>query len=428
MSTGEFEVQGVPVSELAREYGTPLYVYDADVLRSNYQRLREHLHPAVDVFFSLKANPNISICSYLSSLGTGAEVSSLTELITAQRAGVHPDDIIFLGPGKTTEELSACLRGGLHAVVCESLEELEALDAMAQKAGTAYLPVLLRMNPDFHTKGGGLAMGGKPRQFGVDLSVLRQSADRIAALRAAKVIGIHAYMGTRILDHSDVVTNTTHILTIAEELSAQLGVPLRTVDFGGGLGVAYFENEKDLDLDGLHTDLNKVIEQFVQRHPQTRLIMELGRYLTALAGTYVVRVLYTKESMGERFAVTDGGTNHHMAAVGLGSFVKRNFPIRSLTRYREPAIVPITVTGPLCTPNDVIGKRVALPQVSPGDLLGVERSGAYGPTASPVLFLSHGYPAEILVHDGTPHLIARRDTPVDLLDRQHLVRFQTPTA
>lgn len=267
-------------------------------------------------------------------------------------------------------------------------------------------------------------MGGKPRQFGVDLSILRESAAaRVASLRAVELIGVHAYMGTRILDHADVVNNTTHILSIAASLADELGVPLRTVDFGGGLGVPYFDNEKELDLDALHTELNAVIEQFTEHHPDTRLIMELGRYLTAVAGTYVVRVLYTKESMGQRFVVADGGTNHHMAAVGVGSFVKRNFPIRSLTRYDEPAQEQVTVTGPLCTPNDVIGKRVALPPVSPGDLLGVERSGAYGPTASPVLFLSHGYPAEVLVDGGVPHLIAHRDSPEDLLKRQVLMRF-----
>ncbi|GHF70373.1 diaminopimelate decarboxylase [Amycolatopsis bartoniae] len=423
MTTDEFTVQGVPVSELAQQYGTPLFVYDTEVLRAGYQRLRERLHPAVDVLFSLKANPNVSVCAYLRSLGAGAEVSSLAELMTARRAGVDPKDTIFLGPGKSAEELTACLRAGLHAVVCESLAELKLLDALAVAEGLSEVPVMLRMNPDFHTKGSGLAMGGKPRQFGVDLAVLRQSADVVKRLRAARVIGVHAYMGTRFLDHADVLNNTTHILAAAEALCAELGVPLRTVDFGGGLGVPYFDGEKELDLDSLLVALHGVVDEFTRTHPETRLIMELGRYLTAMAGTYVVRVLYVKESMGETFAVADGGTNHHMAAVGVGSFVKRNFPIRSLTRYTEPAVGPVTVTGPLCTPNDVLGKRVQLPPVEPGDLLGVERSGAYGPTASPVLFLSHGYPAEVLVHDGEAHLVARRDTPEDLLNRQILKEF-----
>jgi diaminopimelate decarboxylase len=136
---------------------------------------------------------------------------------------------------------------------------------------------------------------------------------------------------------------------------------------------------------------------------------------------YVVGVRYVKQSRGESFVVADGGTNHHMAAVGIGSFVKRNFPIRSLSRADEPADQPYTVVGPLCTPNDVLAKDVLLPQQRPGDLIGVLRSGAYGPTASPGLFLSHGYPAEVLVLDGAAHLVRVRDTIDDLLRPQRLV-------
>lgn len=130
--------------------------------------------------------------------------------------------------------------------------------------------------------------------------------------------------------------------------------------------------------------------------------------------------------MGEQFVVADGGTNHHMAAVGIGSFVKRNFPIRSLTRYAEEPVGAYTVTGPLCTPNDVIGKRVALPPSPCGDLIGVELSGAYGPSASPGLFLSHGFPAEVMVHDGAAHLVRSRDTVEDLLGKQRLIDFRSP--
>lgn len=149
--------------------------------------------------------------------------------------------------------------------------------------------------------------------------------------------------------------------------------------------------------------------------------MEVGRYLTAEAGTYVARVRYVKDSYGERFAVADGGTNHHMAAVGIGSFVKRNFPLRILDRVAEPATEDWTVTGPLCTPNDTLGKKVALPPVREGDLVGVLRSGAYGPSASPVLFLGHGHPAEVLVLAGRPHLVRAADRVDDHLRLQRLV-------
>jgi diaminopimelate decarboxylase len=425
VSTEDVQIQGNTVTDLAERFGTPLFIYDAEVLEDTYRQLRGQLPESVDIFFSLKANPNISVCAYLRSLGAGAEVSSRTELVTALRAGVAPEDIIFLGPGKTSEDLVACAEAGIHAVVCESMEELRLLDALLEKRDAGAFPVVLRVNPAFHTKGSGLAMGGKPRQFGIDQDVLSEAKSEVAQLRHVRVRGVHAYMGTRFLHHEDVIHNTLQILTTAEELAGQLGVPLETVDFGGGLGVAYFDNERDLDLDGLGTGMREAIAPFVRRRPRCRLIMELGRYLTARAGTYMVRAQYVKESMGEAFIVADGGTNHHMAAVGIGSFVKRNFPVRHLNRPGGPPARRYTLTGPLCTPNDVVAKKVELPEVRPGDLLGVERSGAYGPTASPGLFLSHGFPAEVLVHAGRAQLVRDRDTTADLLAKQHLADFST---
>lgn len=412
------------MSALAEEFGTPLFVYDADVLEGTYRELRGLLPASVDIFYSLKANPNVSVCALLNRLGTGAEVSSHAELATALRAGVAPRDVIFLGPGKDERELAACIDAGIRAVVCESLDELDLLDSLLAAAGRDEFPVLLRVNPAFGSKGSGLAMGGKPRQFGIDEARLRDSKHRLAALRNIRVNGVHAYMGTRFLNHEDVVDNTRQILATAEDLAGRLGFPLETVDFGGGLGVAYFDNEEDLDLAALGTGLAGVLSSFSARNPNCRMIMELGRFLTATAGTYIVRARYVKDSMGESFVVADGGTNHHMAAVGVGSFVKRNFPIRHLGDRPRGALRPYTVTGPLCTPNDVVAKKVRLPEVRPGDLLAVERSGAYGPTASPGLFLSHGFPAEVMVHRGRAHLIRERDSTEDLLAKQHLVDFR----
>jgi diaminopimelate decarboxylase len=415
---GEHLAQGHPIGELADRFGTPLYLYDADVLREVYQRLRGPLHPGVDIFYSAKANPNVSVCAYLRSLGAGLEVSSLAELATARRAGARPEDIIFLGPGKSLDELRACCAAGIHAVVCESLDELAALEALEHPGG---VPVMLRVNPAFTAKGSRLSMGGKPRQFGIDHEALLGAGPTIKALRHVRVLGVHAYLGTRILEAADIVHNTRGVLAAAEELSGALGFPLRTVDIGGGFGVPYFDGEPILDLAQVVDGVNAAVTTFLEQNPGTRVITELGRYLVAEAGTYVIRARYVKQSRGEWFVVADGGTNHHMAAVGIGSFVKRNFPIRSLSRPGEPADRGYTITGPLCTPNDVVGKRVALPEVRPGDLLGVGQSGAYGPSASPTLFLSHGHPAEVLLLDGTAHLVRERDSTDDLLAHQRLI-------
>ncbi|MBP2702771.1 type III PLP-dependent enzyme [Microbispora sp. RL4-1S] len=416
--SGEYEVQGIPVSELAERFGTPFYLYDGDALREQFRGLRTRLHPRLEMFFSLKSNPNVSVCALLGGLGARAEVSSLAELVTALRAGVTPENIIFLGPGKSRAELLACLDEKVHAIVCESAGELELIDRLAGERGVV-ADVALRVNPSFSVKGSGLTMGGKPRQFGIDEEQLLAEPGLAARFPNVRLMGVHAYMGTRILSEEVVVENTVRILDLAERLSTKMDFPLELVDVGGGLGVAYFQDERDLDPALLTGRLNPVIEEFAARHPHTRMIMELGRYLTAPAGTYVVRVRYVKTSMGENFAVADGGTNHHMAAVGIGSFVKRNFPMRLLSRD-EPATQEWYVTGPLCTPNDTIGKLVPLPPLRPGDLLGVLRSGAYGPSASPVLFLSHGSPAEVLVVDGTARLVRERDDIDDLLRPQHL--------
>ena len=406
---------------LAEEFGTPLFVYEADIIEHSYRDLRQALPPGVDVMYSLKANPNISVCALLGSLGAGAEVSSHAELVTALRAGVAPQDIIFLGPGKSDQELRACVDAGISALVCESLEEVERIDALVARRGSAPFPVMLRVNPSFVAQGQGLAMGGKPRQFGIDEAVLRDAKRRLADLTGVRVTGVHAYMGTRFLDPTSVVRNTELILALAESLAADLGIDLENVDFGGGLGVAYFANESDPDMAVLHQGMHEVIADFRERNPHCRLMMESGRFLTARAGTYVIRVREVKESMGELFAVADGGTNHHMAAVGIGSFVKRDFPVRHLSAPDAPADHRYSITGPLCTPNDLIVKKAELPEVGPGDLIGIGRSGAYGPTASPGLFLSHGYPAEVLVRRGRAHLVRRPDTTEDLLDRQRLV-------
>ncbi|WBB50261.1 alanine racemase [Verrucosispora sp. WMMA2044] len=424
-------VQGLPVAELAERYGTPLYLYDGEVIRETYRQLRDLLDPSVEIYYSLKANPNISVCALLHSLGAGAEVSSLAELVTARRAGVPARDIIFLGPGKSVAELAACIEQRIGAIVCESLEEVSTVDAMASALpDTPGEPVrvMLRVNPSFATKGSRLAMGGKPRQFGIDQERVAAAGSTLRALRHVRVIGLHAYMGTRILDAADIAHNTRSVLTAAAELATALDLPLDVVNVGGGFGVPYFDNESPLDIEAVAEGVNGAVARFRDEHPDTRVITELGRYLVGWAGTYVLRARYVKESRGEWFVVADGGTNHHMAAVGIGSFVKRNFPIRSLSRPADPPTRDYTVTGPLCTPNDVIGKKVPLPEVRPGDLIGVERSGAYGPSASPVLFLSHGHPSEVLVLDGVAHLVRRADTVEDLLRPQHLVVPAAPLA
>ncbi|MET8234292.1 type III PLP-dependent enzyme [Micromonospora sp. NPDC005298] len=413
-------IQGISCTELAERFGTPLYVYDGDVLLERLSELSNALHPALEIFFSLKSNPNVSVFKTLHSGGARAEVCSLLELRTALLGGAEPGDVIFLGPGKSDQELEACLQTGVYAIVAESFDEVDRIEHLAAERGIRQR-VLLRINPAHLVSGSRLTMGGKPRQFGIDEDQVLAAGDLTARYRYAQLAGVHVYMGTRILDAEVVGKNTRYVLELADRVAAVTGIPLEAVDIGGGLGVAYFEGEEDLSAASVAKEINPLVEEFARSHPGTRLMLESGRYLTALAGVYVVSVRYVKESMGESFAVADGGTNHHMAAVGIGSFAKRNFPVQLLNRETAgDELRRWNVTGPLCTPNDTLLKRAALPPLRVGDLLGITRSGAYGPSASPGMFLGHGFPAEVLVRDGEAHLVRSRDLPEDLLRNQHL--------
>lgn len=423
------KLQGIAYTGLAERFGTPLYVYDGDVLLGRLSELREALHPALEVFFSLKSNPNVSVFGTLRDGGARAEVCSLLELRTALMAGADPRDIIFLGPGKCDQELAACLQTGVYAIVAESFDEVDRIEHLAAERGVRQR-VLLRINPAHAVSGSRLTMGGKPRQFGIDEAQVLAAGDLASRYRHARLAGVHVYMGTRILDAEVIGKNTRYVLELADRVAAATGIPLEAVDIGGGLGVAYFEGEEDLSAASVAKEINPSIEEFARSHPGTRLLLESGRYLTAPAGVYVVSVRYVKESMGEWFAVADGGTNHHMAAVGIGSFVKRNFPVELLSREAPgDALQSWNLTGPLCTPNDTLLKRAMLPPLHVGDLLGVTRSGAYGPSASPGHFLGHGFPAEVLVRDGEAHLVRSRDLPDDMLRQQHLYsRVALPAA
>lgn len=423
------KIQGIEYTALAERFGTPLYVYDGDVLLRTLSDLSGALHPALEIFFSLKSNPNVSVFATLREGGARAEVSSLVELRTALLAGADPQNILFLGPGKSDDELAACLQTGVYAIVAESFDEVGRIDRLAGERGIRQR-VLLRINPAYTVRGSRLTMGGKPRQFGIDEAQVLAAGNLPSRWRNAEPAGIHVYMGTRILDADIIGSNTRYVLDLADRVAAATGMPMEAVDIGGGLGVAYFDGEKELGAKQVAEHVNPPIEEFARNHPDTRLLMESGRFLTAQAGVYVVSVRYVKESMGELFAVADGGTNHHMAAVGIGSFAKRNFPVLLLNRPADDgAPQPWSITGPLCTPNDTLLKRAMLPPLRAGDLLGVTRSGAYGPSASPGRFLSHGFPAEVLVRDGTAHLVRSRDLPDDLLRQQHLyTRAASPTS
>jgi diaminopimelate decarboxylase len=253
--------------------------------------------------------------------------------------------------------------------------------------------------------------------FGVDEECLDTLLDRLVSDDAIAFRGLHFFSGTQILDHTLLVNQYRKGLEIARRVATRLQRPLATVDFGGGLGIPYFANECELNMEALREDL---VGLMAEVHDElcfagTRFFVEPGRYLVGEAGIYVVRVTDMKISRGKTFLITDGGMHHHLAASGnLGQVMKRNFPVALLNKVEASPIETVDVVGPLCTPLDVLARNVLLPAAEVGDLVGVMQSGAYARTASPLGFLSHPAPAEVMVQDGKARLIRRRGTDDDL--------------
>ncbi|UFJ42421.1 alanine racemase [Brevibacillus humidisoli] len=393
--------------ELAERYGTPLYVYDLNKVREQIATIVDHMHPAVQLFYSLKANPNTTLVRKIYETGTNLEICSLYELKVAQVAGASPDHILYLGPGKTHQEIRQIVDYGVRYIVAESLQELELINQIAKAAGKV-VKVGVRVNPEVAVKGARLQMGGTARQFGIDEKQFGDVVALIKRLHHLRLSGIHTYHGTRILSAQVIAENIQYILSFAAQVIQQYQLSLDYVGVGGGLGVHYFAGESQLDVAALGSQTREPIERFVASHKGTSILMESGRYIVAEAGTYLVSVLYTKTSQDIRFAITNGGTHHHMAAGGMGNAFLKNFPIRAfVSEQRE--MEKYHLSGPLCTPNDLIGKHVELPKLRPGDVIGIQRSGAYGLTASPVLFLSHGLPREVLFDGEREWMIRERD-------------------
>ncbi|MBN8940273.1 MAG: type III PLP-dependent enzyme [Rhizobiales bacterium] len=402
-------IGGIPVKVLAERFGTPLYVYDAGTMRRSHDRLAAALAGFAAIHYSIKANPNPAVIKVLIGQGAGVEIASLGEYRLARSAGAAPENILFAGPGKRAAELEAVIAEGIGEIHLESLEEIARIERLA--AGrSAPVPVAIRFNPVAEVQGGAMRMGGRPAPFGFDEEGLDGVIDRVQSSRTFDLRGVHMFAGTQILDADILAGQWAHGLAVAGRVARRIGRPLKTIDLGGGLGIPYFAGEAALDLARLASHVPALVAA-QQADPLTRdarVVVEPGRFLVGPAGLYVARVLAAKTSRGARFLVTDGGMHHHLAASGnLGQIIKRDYPVLAPARMGEAASVTAAIAGPLCTPLDMLARKAALPDLGEGDLIAVLQSGAYGLTASPVGFLGHPAPAEVLVDGGEARLVSR---------------------
>ncbi len=405
---GFLTIGGVSVTDLAERFGTPLFVYDAALLRRNLRRLREAVGGRIDIHYSVKANPNPAVISVFAAEGAGLEIASAAEYLRALKAGGTPERIVFAGPGKGADELDFVIERGIGEIHLETDIELDMVAGIGERLGRS-VPVGLRVNPSSAAQGGAMRMGGKPAPFGFDEERLPEVIAEIRKRPTLDFKGIHLFAGTQILDADVLATQWRHGIDLALRIQKELGAPIHTIDLGGGLGVPYFKGEQNLDLGRLRDLAQPLFAEAASSLPETRIILEPGRYLAGSAGLYLTRVRAAKRSRDQIYAVIDGGMHHHLAASGnLGQVIKKDYPIVLAGRLDAPDAVTASVVGPLCTPLDTLGRKVQLPMPETGDLVAVLQSGAYGLSASPVGFLSHPMPAEVLIDRGEARLIRER--------------------
>jgi diaminopimelate decarboxylase len=418
-SDQELHIGGVPVSAIVTQHGTPLFAYDGAILEQKYTLLRETLPEVIGISYSVKANPNLALLRFFLQQGCGLEIASGGEFCQARQAGCPPEKILFAGPGKTETELAMVVAQNIGEIHAESAGELQRIARISRDLGKR-TPVAVRVNPNQEAQGGAMRMGGKPAPFGVDEETLDSVLDILLSESSLEFRGIHLFSGTQILDYTILLSQYRKALDIAARTARRLGRALYTVDFGGGLGVPYFPHEQELDMLQLRRGLSSLMDSVRDSHlfEETRFVVEPGRYLVAEAGVYVTRVIDVKTSRGKKFVILDGGMHHHLAASGnLGQTIKRNYPVAILNRLQTSTREEIDLVGPLCTPLDVLAREVTLPAAEVGDLVGIFQSGAYARTASPLGFLSHPTPPEVLVDKGQFRLIRARGANADYFDQ-----------
>ncbi len=406
----------LPVADLAKTYGTPLYVYSQGAIVGALKALQQafaELEPLV--CYSVKANSNLSILKVMAEQGSGFDVVSGGELLRVEKAGGQPGRTVFAGVGKTDEEIAAGLKAGVLMFNVESEAELEAIDRVARSAGKV-APIALRVNPDVDPKTHRyISTGKKESKFGMDIDRSLKLGELIRGNPSVSMIGVHMHIGSQITTVDPYAGAAGKAVDLIGRFRA-MGHPIGWFNMGGGFGINYKGHEAKQV-----AEFARVVVPEIKK-TGCRLAMEPGRVIAGNAGILVGRVLYTKQSGEKRFLIQDAAMNDLIRPALYESF-HRIWPVAVPPGLPAPpedyeAAIAGTetwdVVGPVCESGDFLAKDRALPRLDRGDLIAVFSAGAYG------MVMASNYntrprAAEVLVDGAIARLARRRETYDDLL-------------
>jgi len=406
---GEMFAEAVPLKRIAREVGTPAYVYSLATLKRHFQVFDQAFAKVPHIVcFSVKANSNLALLRAFAKQGSGFDIVSGGELFRALKAGGDPKKIVFSGVGKKKDEIEYALNTGILMFNVESDEELSALDEIAGGIGKK-APISLRVNPDVDPQTHPyISTGMKKAKFGVDIKKSLETYKKAVALKNIDVVGVDCHIGSQLTSLTpfvDALAKVREYLdrVLAGELKKE-GAQIRYLDLGGGLGINYHDETPPLP-----EDYAKAIIRGLEGL-DVMLILEPGRVIVGNAGLLLTEVQYLKETDTKRFVIVDGGMNDLIRPALYGSYQA----IQPVVETQAEKVVA-DVVGPICESGDFFAKDREIGRPRRGDLLAVMSAGAYGFTMASN-YNSHPKPPEVLVDGDKYYVVRKRETFDDLIN------------
>ena len=393
----------VSVAKLAKQYGTPLYIYSRTAIEQQFDAYQQGLgdHPGM-ICFAVKANSNLGVLSALAKRGAGFDIVSLGELERVLAAGGDPSKVVFSGVAKKAEEMARALDVGIHCFNVESQAELERLNHVAASMNKV-ANISLRVNPDVDAKTHPyISTGLKQNKFGVDFRQAKAFYVRAAQLANIKIVGMDCHIGSQLLESQPFEDAVNRLLVLTDELKGE-GITLQHIDMGGGIGVKYTS-------DDIEPDVSAYIQRLVN-HLKDRnlaLVLEPGRSIVANAGILVTQVEYLKDNGEHHFGIIDAGMNDLIRPALYQAWMD----IVPVHQHNDGKTAKWDIVGPICETGDFFGKNREL-SLQADDLLAVKSAGAYSFVMASN-YNTRARPAEIMVQGDQYKVVRQRETLSDL--------------
>jgi diaminopimelate decarboxylase len=408
VTNGEMHAEGVALSAIAAQFGTPCYVYSKAALVAAYQDFdrafagRDHL-----ICYAMKANSNLAILNLFAKLGAGFDIVSGGELARVQAAGGDMAKVVFSGVGKSVAEIQAALNAGIKCFNVESASELERINRVAGELKTV-APISFRVNPNVDAKTHPyISTGLKDNKFGVAYEDALPLYRKAHAMPNVKIKGIDYHIGSTVTDIAPFAEAFEKVLDLVDKLEAE-GIAISHIDIGGGVGIRY-KDETPPTIAEYAAHLLKLMG--TRKHT---LLMEPGRALVGSAGILLTQVEYLKHQESRNFAIVDAAMNDLIRP----SLYQAYHEIIAIKTSAETKLT-YDVVGPICESSDFLGHARAL-ALQQGDLLAVMASGAYG-SAMSSNYNTRGRGAEVMVDGSKLHLIAQRETSDQIFAREKML-------